>query len=417
LSATEWPGSTADEFPNSAETITNASSSRCSVITSYSDVRSLPPRVGVLDFHPIQYRAPLYQRLASRGRIQLDVLYLRDAGYRPTMDSGFGVVVAWDIDLLSGYEHSFLDVGGRLARRSSIVGRLTRWLRSHDVVIIHGHSDVWMLFATVACRAMGVPYLLRGDSAAEGRATGIRRRIRDRLAHAVVSGSAGGLAIGKLNHDFYQKYGAHRIVFAPFSVDNDRFADSPTIGRSELLARWGLGDAAPVLMFCGKLSAHKRPLDLMAAVNCIEDRVNTIVVGDGVLAARVRAALRPGCGVVTGFVNQADLPQYYHAADILVLPSSHEPWGLVINEAMAAGALPVVSDRVGAAPDLVYGIGEVYPCGDITALASALHSALRRFGDPEVSDLMRRRISQYSIDATAAGFEQAALAVTVLPYR
>ena len=70
-------------------------------------------------------------------------------------------------------------------------------------------------------------------------------------------------------------------------------------------------------------------------------------------------------GIVTGFVNQADLPSYYHAADVLVLPSESEPWGLVVNEAMAAGALPVLSDRVGATPDLVSGLGEIYPCGDI----------------------------------------------------
>jgi glycosyltransferase involved in cell wall biosynthesis len=233
----------------------------------------------------------------------------------------------------------------------------------------------------------------------------------------VVSRSAGGLAAGKLNHEFYQKYGARRIVLAPYSVDNDRFARAPAVGRSELLARWGLTDRAPVLMFCGKLDPRKRPLDLTAAVSMLEQEVTTLVVGDGALAARVRASLRPGRGAVTGFVNQADLPPYYHAADILVLPSCHEPWGLVVNEAMAAATLPVVSDRVGAAPDLVDGIGEVYPCGNVPALAEALRRALARLGNPEIRDLVRQRVARYSIDATAAGFEQAVLAVSRRPAR
>jgi glycosyltransferase involved in cell wall biosynthesis len=376
---------------------------------SSEDTSPFPrPRLGVLDFHPIQYHTPLYRRLADRGRVRLDVLYLRDTGYRPVVDPGFGVPVAWDIDLLSGYEHSFLGECGRRVGRLSATGRLARWLRSHDVVVVYGHSDPRMLFAAAACRAMGVPFLLRGSAAPDGLSTGIRRHFRDGIARAVVSSSAGGLALGKLNWAFYEKYGAPRIVFAPHSVDNDRFARSPAVGRSELLARWGLDDTAPVIMFCGKLYPGKRPLDLVAAADALGQKVTLIFVGDGVLANRVRASLPPGRGVVTGFVNQADLPSYYHTADVLVLPSDHETWGVVVNEAMAAGVLPVVSDRVGAGPDLVDGIGEVYPRGDVTALTEALRRVLGRLADGEVKDKMRRRVARYSVDVTAVGFEQAA---------
>jgi glycosyltransferase involved in cell wall biosynthesis len=231
----------------------------------------------------------------------------------------------------------------------------------------------------------------------------------------VVSSSAGGLALGKLNWAFYAKYGAPRIFFTPNSVDNERFARAPVVGRSELLARWGLGDTAPVVMFCGKLFPRKRPLDLVAAVSSLGLEVTTMFVGDGVLADRVRSLLQPGRGVVTGFVNQADLGSYYHAADILVLPSYHEPWGLVVNEAMATGVLPVVSDRVGAGPDLVDGVGEIFPCGDVTALTEALRRALGRVGDPEVSEQLHRRVARYSIDIAAVGFERAALAASGQP--
>jgi glycosyltransferase involved in cell wall biosynthesis len=370
------------------------------------------PRLGVLALHPIQYHAPLYQRLATRGQVQLDVLFRRDTGSREGVDPGFGVPVAWDIDLLSGYQHSFLAGSGQRAGRSGAVGRLVRWLRSHDVVVISGYSDPWMLFAVAACRAMGVPFLVRGMSTPEGFSTGTRRHVRDGIARTVVSSSAGGLALGKLNWAFYVKYGAPRIFFTPNSVDNERFARAPVVGRSELLARWGLGDTAPVVMFCGKLFPPKRPLDLVAAVSSLGPEVTTIFVGDGVLADRVRSLLQPGRGAVTGFVNQADLGSYYHAADILVLPSYHEPWGLVVNEAMATGVLPVVSDRVGAGPDLVDGIGEIFPCGDVTALTEALRRALGRVGDPEVSEQLHRRVARYSIDIAAVGFEQAALAAS-----
>ena len=360
------------------------------------------PRLGVLDFHPIQYHSPLYQLLAARGNVELDVLYLNDLGLRSAVDPGFGVPLSWDIDLLSGYRHQFL-AGPGAARAIHLSG----WLRRQEIVVIHGHSNPWMLAATALCRASGVPYLLRGDASPRGPSAGLRAIARHAVARGVVSGSAGGLAVGERNAQFYTRYRAPRIVFAPHSVDNERFAACPVVRRADLLGRWALDPARPVVLFCGKLRAVKRPLDLVAAVSQLSEPVTTLFVGDGELAGAVRAALPPGTGAVTGFVNQRELPAYYHAADILVLPSQSEPWGLVVNEAMTAGVLPVVSDRVGCGPDLVRGLGEIYPCGDIAALAAALRRALSRVGDPGQADRLRQRVAEYGIEVTALGFERA----------
>jgi glycosyltransferase involved in cell wall biosynthesis len=370
---------------------------------------SVRPRLGVITFNPIPNQVPLYRELAKPGSVQLSVLYLRDHGLRLTFDPAFGVPIAWDIDLLSGYQHEFLTEpeGGMLHR----LRRLSRWVRSNDVVVIHGHSDPWMLLASAVCRAQGVPYLLRGDSGPEGGSTGIRGMIRWCVARVVVSQSAGGLAAGQRNSQFYARYRAPRDIFAPFSVDNDRFAEAPAVNRAELLARWGLSGQHPVIMFCGKLQPRKRPLDLALAINRLARPVTVIFVGDGQLADQVRAMIPPGRGCVTGFINQAELPSYYHAADILVLPSRFEPWGLVVNEAMAAGVLPVVSDQVGCGPDLVAGIGEVYPWGRVEALTAALSRALSRIDDQQLAAQLYDRVDKYSITATVAGFEQAVATV------
>jgi len=53
------------------------------------------------------------------------------------------------------------------------------------------------------------------------------------------------------------------------------------------------------------------------------------------------------------FQTQADMPKYYAASDGLILPSLFEPWGLVVNEAMACGLPVLVSGRCGCAEDLV----------------------------------------------------------------
>jgi len=372
-------------------------------------------RLGVLATHPVQYAVPMYRLLTERGQVQLSVRFLYDHGLRPVLDPGFGVPISWNIDLLDGYTHDFLASAGtgRLARVTALV----RWIRAQDVVVVSGHSNPWMLLAAAICQVSGVPYLLRGDSWARGRATGIRRAIRQVLVRVMVSASAGGLAVSKLNEEFYTAFGAPRVVFAPYSVDNDRFAVPPETKREELLTRWDLDPELPVIMFCGKLWQDKRPLDLAAAVRDLTEPVSVIFIGDGELADQVRAMLVPGRGVVTGFVNQTELPAYYHAVDILVLPSEWEPFGLVINEAMAAGVLPVVSDRVGSASDLVEGFGEVYRCGDVGALTAALRRALPRAADPGLADQLRRHVDRYSIEATAVGFELAAAAATKSPKR
>ena len=292
------------------------------------------------------------------------------------------------------------------------MARLARWVSAHDAVVIHGYSHPWMLLAAMLCRVRQIPYLMRAESARQGRAIGLRRHLRNAVARGVVSASAAGLAIGRLNEEFYRYFGASRIIWAPYSVDGERFAGSPPTSRSELLSRWGLDDHKPVIMFCGKLCPRKRPLDLCAAVKALACDANVIFVGDGVLADEVRARLPSGRGVVTGFVNQAELPAYYHAADILALPSEVETWGLVVNEAMAAGVIPVVSDRVGAAPDLVADVGEVYPCGDTALLADALSRALELADKPDTPGRMRKHVARYSLERTATGYEQAAFAVT-----
>jgi glycosyltransferase involved in cell wall biosynthesis len=369
------------------------------------------PRLGVLDFNPIQYHTPLYQLITGRARVELDVLFLTDNGHRPFVDPGFGVLVAWDIDLLSGYEHQFLTKSGTHPSAVSRMARLARWVANHDAVVVHGYSHPWMLITALLCRMRRVPYLLRGDSVPQAKATGLRRHLRNAVARAVVSASAAGLAIGRLNEEFYRQYGAPRIIWAPYSVDDERFASPPPTSRSELLSRWDLDDRKPVILFCGKLSPRKRPLDLCAAAKALAKDVNILFVGDGVLADEVRTCLRPGSAAVTGFINQSDLPTYYHAADIIVLPSEWEPWGLVINEAMAAGVLPVVSDRVGAGPDLVVGVGEVYPCGDTVRLADALDRALAAANNSDTRNQVQQHAARYCLSRTAAGFEEAVFAV------
>ena len=369
------------------------------------------PRLGVLATHPIQYQAPLYQELARRGAVELDVAFLGSEGASPVYDPDFGVTLAWDIDLLDGYRSTMLP-RRPLRGKPAWLRSAGRWLRQQDVIVLHGHSDPDILLAAAACRVHGIPYLLRGDSQAESSATGLRLIARHLVAGAVVGNAAGALPIGQRNAAFYRRYGRVPHYIAPYSVDNERFriaSDAARPSRAERLTSLGLDPARPTVVFSGKLIAQKRPLDVVRAVERSGTEFNLLLLGDGPLRGEVRDYEKTLPIRCLGFVNQSEMPCWYGTGDILALPSGREPWGLVVNEAMACGLVPVVSDAVGCGPDLVHGIGEVFAAGDVGGLAAALARVARDV--PGRRELLRGRLARFTIAETAAGYEQAAIAL------
>ena len=99
---------------------------------------------------------------------------------------------------------------------------------------------------------------------------------------------------------------------------------------------------------------------------------------------------------------------WYAAADLFAFPTLHDPWGLVVNEAMAFGLPIVATDAAGCAPDLVQGNGLVVPAGNVDALAAALaqlltDEALRC----EMGQRSRAIIADYTVEAACSTFLRA----------
>ena len=174
----------------------------------------------------------------------------------------------------------------------------------------------------------------------------------------------------------------------PYGIDNEQFAaraDAAAPRRARLRRDLGVPPDAVCFLFVGKLEPKKRVLDAIDAMAGAPSAAHLLVVGHGAEAARARVRARGRAVSFAGFVNQGALPEVYHCADCLVLPSDHrETWGLVVNEAMACARPAVVGDRVGCEPDLVLPgeTGWVFPSGDVKALAGALVRAARAIAAP-----------------------------------
>jgi glycosyltransferase involved in cell wall biosynthesis len=111
-----------------------------------------------------------------------------------------------------------------------------------------------------------------------------------------------------------------------------------------------------------------------------------------------------------GFQNQTRLSQYYHAADLLILPSyESETWGLVVNEALHHGLPCVVSNSVGCAPDLIVtGVtGYSFETGSSLSLATGIRNGIELIGRDEVRLNCRRKVSGYGVKDAARGIANA----------
>jgi glycosyltransferase involved in cell wall biosynthesis len=172
------------------------------------------------------------------------------------------------------------------------------------------------------------------------------------------------------------------------------------------------------LLFAGKLIPRKRPVDLaMAAARCQARglKVEIMVAGSGDLGPQLEAAAASH-GVrlhLLGFCNQTEMPAAYAAADCLVLPSAHETWGLVANEAFACGRPIVVSSACGCAPDLARDgdAGRTFPAGDLDALADAIEKLA---ASPPSAEAIASISRTYSLDAAVSAIRSAALRTTAV---
>ena len=355
-------------------------------------------RVACLVSHPIQYQAPLFRYLAARPGIELTVFFLSDHSTRAYRDSGFGVSVKWDVPLLDGYRHEFLP-------RIGVGSGLSFWrpwtfgLRTHlrrgrfDALWVHGYAHRGCLAGIAASKSLGIPVMLRGESnllseTDDALKLGVKRIAIPALLRTIDA----TLAIGRLNREYYLHYGvgADRIFAMPNAVDNEFFrsaADRARAEREALRVDLRLQPGRPVILFASKMQPHKRAGDLLEAYarlssdGIAEPAPYLIFAGDGEdrtqLEHRARALKWDSIRFI-GFRNQSELPALYDLCDVFVLPSEREPWGLVVNEAMNAGKPVIVSDRVGAGPDLVDdGLnGFIYPTRDVAALADRLRRLL-----------------------------------------
>jgi glycosyltransferase involved in cell wall biosynthesis len=362
-------------------------------------------RVAFVSPEPTPYRSPLLDRVAALDEIDLTVIYAA----RSVASRTWTVEPQHRAVCLDG-----LRVPGvrRVLRHDyPVTPGILRALgeAKPDCVVVSGWSTFAAQAAVAWCRARRVPYVLLVESHDAGPKPGWRRRVKETVVPPVVKGAASVLVTGSLARDSVIALGAAPERVSVFAntvdvADYARRAADLADRRGELREGLGLSDGHTAVVTVCRLAPEKGIDTLLRAVGrAREERVAAVVVGDGPERARLEQ-LAWELGIDARFTG--DRPwetviEAYAAADVFALLSEHEPWAVVVNEAAACGLPLVLSDRVGAARDLLRDgeNGVLVPAGDVDAAAAAFR---RLAADPD----LRRRMGERSRGLVAGyGYE------------
>ena len=250
------------------------------------------------------------------------------------------------------------------------------------VIAISGYAHPAMRRAATWARRRGAKAILISDSQARDLP---RRAWKERLKRLFVSRNFDAAFVSGASAAFYvESLGipAHRIWRGYDVVDNEHFAEGARRARADAATlRGALWLPSRYLLYVGRFAPEKNLARLIDAFGrACGDRAfdgwSLVLVGGGPLDAELKRQAAPRGGRIhfVPFQQAERLPAYYGLAEALVLPSLVEPWGLVVNEATAAGLPVVISGQCGCAAELVFPNlnGLIVDPTDVPALAAAL---------------------------------------------
>jgi len=357
------------------------------------------------------YRIPVFNALAQRTDVDLHVIFLSRTDssmrdwrvYEEEIRFSYEVLPCWRKRV--GKYNVLLNRGLSSAMR----------VAAPDAIVCGGYNYLSALQALRWAKRSQVPFVLWSESTSGDHRS--RHTLVELLKRRFLKNCDAFVVPGKSARQYLEQFEVppDRIFIAPNAVDIALFSAGRGPQTSPVRLRSQLALPNKYFLFVGRLVRAKGVLDLLEAYALLapelREQFSLVFAGEGPMRSELESRARdiyPGTVHFAGFVQRDDLADYYALADCLVLPTYSDTWGMVINEAMAAG-LPVICTRVaGCAADLVHDNGRLVPVGDASELASAMGEIAR---DPvlrgRMSSESRELIRGFSPEICAAGLAQA----------
>ena len=288
-------------------------------------------KVAFISVVPSPYQRDLFRALAQRPEVNLQVFYLEAAAPdSPPAGKGSRTMRANPARFL------VFDRFRALPREPAALPGLNEY----DVIVMNtlmSFTGQWLMRTTLRRKR----WMFWGERL--GRGGALHERLTAPLHRAAAIASIGSMA----EEDYRARFPEPQHFRIPYYCELDTFLATPRRTRP---------DGQVVFLFCGQMIARKGIDVLLEAFPRLGDSARLLLVGREAelpqllagLAAPVRERI-----TYAGFQAPEALPEYFAQADVFVLPSRYDGWGVVINQALGAGLAIICSDQVGAGRGLV----------------------------------------------------------------
>ncbi|MDR0491617.1 MAG: glycosyltransferase family 4 protein [Oscillospiraceae bacterium] len=267
--------------------------------------------------------------------------------------------------------------------------------------VIHA-QHVWLL--SWLAKKTGIPYVITAHGTD---LMGYQKSSRFRhYADEAVSGAKKIVTISNDNDALVRELfpgSAGKTVFMRNGYDPERFYPE-RLAQEQLLPAFDINPLKRLVLFTGKLTYFKGIDVLLEAARLYEGEhsgeIVTIIAGEGELSCQLKKQAKDYMLKnvhFLGFLDISDLRKLYSTADVSIVPSRREPFGLVAIEALACGC-PVVATNQGGLPDIINSdVGSLVDVDDAIGLSSAI---LRELYRPDIAQ-RRENAAKYALETYA----------------
>jgi glycosyltransferase involved in cell wall biosynthesis len=323
---------------------------------------------------------------------------------------------AWKMTMAEGYNEIDLP-GVQFGKAGRMNAGLHHIVSTHDLIMIGGYEKPTYIALSLLCRMYRKPYVLLYDGISTPRLQDVPDGYKHKLKALVVDHAAAVFGNGEVSRRYFADvfgYPEALIYNQYLSVDGNaiqELAQHREYYREKLRTKYGLKPEEQVLVYSGRLIDIKNMATVIEAVDAMENPVTVFVIGGGEREEELQQqAQKAGVKlIITGFLSrQEDVFEHYMLGDAFILPSLVEPWGLVVNEALAAGLPVIVSERCGCSLDLVKeGVnGYTIDPNDSGQIASAIEKVLTELDRKEAAAEAGQLTEQWSFEGSRASFTE-----------
>lgn len=265
-------------------------------------------------------------------------------------------------------------VGAAEAFCPSVISLLSK--KKFDHIIVGNYYTPTGMLAIEYLRLMRIPFILSTDGGMVKEDSGFKYKLKKHF----IGSASGWLSTGKMTTDYLTYYGADRektVVYPFTSLWKKDILDNPLTTAEKNVFRQKLGMSEKIIVISVGQFIHRKGYDvLLKACTDLDEGIGVYIIGGTPTEEylQMKKELHLEQVHFVDFMNKQALAEYYKAADLFVLPTREDIWGLVVNEAMAYGVPVITTNRCVAGVELIENgvTGEIVPSDDVEALRGAI---------------------------------------------